>query len=338
MSLQRSIILLLSIVLLAACWVGVGELNDRDTGNDISVIRYDRLQTEYAHFNSVSAQQKMHTTYGRLTQILVEEILAIGNVSDSNINEKIKAFYSDSTLLQLMNDVETKFANFNAIENELSKGFQRLQKELPTLVVPAIYTQISALNESIVVDDSLLAISLDKYMGEDYPLYNSYYYDYQCHSMRPDRIIPDCFVFYLIGGYPLPPLADRTLVERMIRRGQIYYVVQQALGYKSIFDVVGYSAAETKWWQANRTEVWEYLVRHQMLASTDPMDARRLMYPAPSTSFFGENSPAFVGVCMGAEIVAAYMKKNKKISLEALLHTTNYQDILLGSGYTMHAP
>ena len=337
MKARRFFILLLAIVLLAACWVSVGDLNGHGNNDDISVVRYDRLQNEYARFNSVSALQKMNTTYGRATQILVEEILAIGSVSDSDVNEKIKLFYSDSTLLRLMDDVETKFPDLDDIEDELDKGFKRLQKELPSLVIPTVYSQVSALNESIVVADSLLGISLDKYMGEDYPLYNRYYYDYQCRSMRPDRIVPDCFIFYLIGGYPLPSLIDWTLLERIIRQGQIYYVVQQALGYKSISDVIGYSTAEEKWWLENCSEVWEYLVRNRMLTSTDPMVVRRLMYPAPSTSFFGENSPAFIGVCMGTEIVSAYMKKNKKVTLEELLHTTNYQKILEGSGYTTEA-
>lgn len=338
MKARRYFILLLVMVLLAACWISVGDLNGQGSDDHISVIRYDRLQNEYARFNSVSALQKMNTTYGRATQILVEEILAIGSVSDSDANEKIQAFYSDSTLLQLMDDVEVKFTDLTDIEEELNKGFERLQKELPSLIIPTVYSQISALNESIVVADSLLGISLDKYMGEDYPLYNRYYYDYQCHSMRPDRIVPDCFVFYLIGAYPLPPLSDWTLLERMIRQGQIYYAVQKALGYSSISGVIGYSDAEEKWWSENCSEVWEYLVRNQMLTSTDPMVIRRLMYPAPSTSFFGENSPAFIGICMGAEIISAYMKKNKKVTLEELLHTTNYQDLLEGSGYTLSAP
>jgi len=326
------------MMLLAACWISVGDLNSHANADEISVVRYDRLQNEYARFNSISALQKMNTTYGRPTQILVEEILAIGSVSDSDVNEKIKIFYSDSTLLQLMDDVQTQFADVSSMEEELAKGFNRLKKELPALIIPTVYSQVSALNESIVVADSLLGISLDKYLGEDYPLYSRFYYDYQCRSMRPDRIIPDCLTFYLIGGYPLPPMKDWTLLERIIRQGQIYYVVQQALGYPCVADVIGYSDTEKKWWSENRSEVWEYLLRNQMLNSTDPMVIRRLMYPAPSTSFFGENSPAFIGVCMGGEIISAYMKKNKKVTLQELLHTDNYHNLLAGSGYTLDTP
>lgn len=333
MKTRKYIIFILLMTLLTACWYSVGDLSAQKGEDEISVVRYDRLQNEYIRFNSVSALQKMNTTYGRATQILLEEILTIGSVSDSDINEKVKAFYSDSTLLRLINDVEVQFSDISDIEEELSKGFKRLKKELPLLVVPSVYTQISALNESIVVADSLLGISLDKYMGEDYALYNRFYYDYQTRSMRPDRIVPDCFIYYMVGGYPLPPLNTRTLLERILRQGQLYYAIQQALDYDSIADVIGYSEEEKKWWTDNKAEVWEYLVRNKMLNSTDPMVIRRLMYPVPSTSFFGENSPAFIGICMGGEIVSAYMKKNKKVTLEELLHMTDVNELVKGARF-----
>ena len=92
-----------------------------------------------------------------------------------------------------------------------------------------IYTQISAFNESIVLSDSVLGISLDKYMGEDYPLYKRFYYNYQRRTMRPDRIVPDCLVFYLMSQYPFPMDYSRTLLDVMMHYGKINYVVQHLL-------------------------------------------------------------------------------------------------------------
>ena len=46
-------------------------------------------------------------------------------------------------------------------------------------MIPMIYTQISAFNESIVLSDSVLGISLDKYMGEDYPLYKRFFFKFR---------------------------------------------------------------------------------------------------------------------------------------------------------------
>ena len=91
--------------------------------------------------------------------------------------------------------------SLDEVEKGLNKGFWKLKKEVPDTKVPFIYSQVSAFNESIILVDSLLGISLDKYMGEDYPLYKRFYYDYQCRSMRPERIVPDCFAFYLLSRY-----------------------------------------------------------------------------------------------------------------------------------------
>lgn len=63
-------------------------------------------------------------------------------------------------------DVEAKYPNLDEVEKGLSKGFRKLKKEVPDTKVPFIYSQVSAFNESIILVDSLLGISLDKYMGK----------------------------------------------------------------------------------------------------------------------------------------------------------------------------
>lgn len=60
------------------------------------------------------------------------------------------------------------------IEKKLTKGFKQLKKEVPSLPVPHFYAQLSALNQSVVVGDSIVGFSIDKYMGADYPLYKRF--------------------------------------------------------------------------------------------------------------------------------------------------------------------
>lgn len=48
-----------------------------------------------------------------------------------------------------------------------------MKKEVPALFVPHFYAQIAALNQSVVVGDSILGFSIDKYMGADYPYINA---------------------------------------------------------------------------------------------------------------------------------------------------------------------
>ncbi|WP_321332995.1 gliding motility lipoprotein GldB [uncultured Bacteroides sp.] len=333
---QRGLFFLFLIALFAtSCKVNSDKPKERIEDEHISVIRYDKLLNEYVKFNSLSALQKMNTENMQATKMLIENVLAIGSVDDDHITQKLKAFYSDSTLLSLMSDVETRFPNLNKVERGLTKGFRKLKKEVPEIKVPRIYAQISALNESIVVGDSLLGFSLDKYMGENYPLYKRYYYDYQCRSMSPERIVPDCFIFYLLSEYPIPANDKRTLLDVMLHYGKINYIVEQILEYHSPEDMLSYTEAEKKWCKENRKKIWEYMLNNGHLQATDPMLIREYTKSAPFTAFYGHESPSLLGIWMGAQIVTSYMKHHKKVTLHDLLQMTDYNRMLSESNYNV---
>lgn len=329
MKTRNSYILLLLIGLLfASCRMSTGEpVKDPIEEEGISVVRYDKLLDEYVRFNSFSALQKMNIEYRRPTKLLIEDVLAIGQVNDDNILRKLRAYYSDTTLLRLMDDVQARYPDLQEVEKDLTKGFRELQKEVPGLLVPTVYSQISALNESVIVTDSLLGISLDKYMGEDYPLYKRFYYAYQRRTMRPDRIVPDCFIFFLMSEYPFPMEHGRTLLDVMLHYGKINYVVKQILDYSSSEEVLGYSPEEKQWCHDHRKDVWEFIARNNHLAATDPMVVRQYTKPAPSKIFFGEDAPSLVGTWLGTQIIESYMKRHKGMGLQQLLEMTDYKEM-----------
>lgn len=61
--------------------------------------------------------------------------------------------------------VESEYANTDDLNRQLSTAFNRLKQSLPAIEVPKVYTQISALDQSIVVGNGTIGISLDKYLG-----------------------------------------------------------------------------------------------------------------------------------------------------------------------------
>lgn len=334
MKLRNPLLLIIIGVIAVACRMGAGEgtlLHNDENG--ISVVRFDKLLNEYVRSNSFSALQKMNMEYRQPTKILIEEVLGLGQVSDDTISQKLKTFYSDTTLLRLMADVETRFPNLDEIEKGLTKGFEKLKKEVPGIKIPLVYSQISAFNESVVLSDTLLGISLDKYMGEDYPLYRRFYYDYQCRSMRPDRIVPDCFVFYLMSKYAFPFQEGCSLLDRMMHVGKINYAVQILLDYRSSGEIMGYTADEEKWCIENEKNIWEYMLKNNHLYVRDPMIVRKYMKPAPFTAFFGNDAPALLGTWMGTRIVSSYMKHHDDVSLSELLQNTDYRRMLEESKY-----
>lgn len=323
----KSYILLVCCLCLAACEWGAGG-GGKGSDVDIKVCRFDKLLNEYVSLNSFSALQKMNTEYPQETKILVEDVLTVGEVDDDRINSLLKAYYADSTIRILMQDALEKFGDMKDIERQLTKGFRRLKKEIPSLKVPRVYAQISALNQSVVVGDSILGFSIDKYMGADYLLYKKYYYEYQCRTMEPSRIVPDCFMYYLISEYPFPWDWNRSLVDHMMHSGKMHWIISRILDYDSLEEEIGYTKAEAAWCEKNRKEIWNYVMRNHHLDAKDPMLLRMYLRPAPSTACFGDDSPFELGVWIGAQIIDAYMKKNKEVTIAGLLEDHDYRKML----------
>lgn len=330
---MKGLMLCVCCLSMVACQWKIGE--ERNGENEVKVCRFDKLLNEYVSMESFSALQKMNTEYPQETKILMEDVLNIGKVDDERINSRLRAYYADSTIRTLMGDALEKYEDMKSIEHRLTKGFRKLKEEIPMLKVPRVYAQISALNQSVVVGDGILGFSIDKYMGTDYPIYKKYYYDYQCRTMEPSRIVPDCFMYYLISEYPFPWEWNRSLLDHIMHYGKVHWVIAQILDYDSLEEEIGYTKAEAEWCGKNKQGIWNYVMQNRHLEAKDPMLLRMYMRPAPCTVCFGEDSPYELGVWIGAKLIDAYMKKNKEVTIAQLLEDTDYRKMLADIHYKL---
>lgn len=312
-----------------SCNLGTRKEGKGVVEQDIKVFRYDKLVHEYVEYNSFSSFQKMNSEHLQATKFLIEDVLRLGQVNDARIYQKLKKLYLDSTVHHLMTEASSKYADMSELEKGLTKGFRKLKKQVPSIKIPAVYAQISVLNESLVVGDSLLGISIDKYMGQDYPLYKKYFYNYQRKSLNPDRILPDCFYYYLLSVYPLPEKPYCRLIDRMIHLGKLHYIVAKLLDYDSFGEELNYTSNEEEWCEKNRAYMWNYIVKNKHLYSTDPMVIRKYIKSAPYTDYFGSHSPMMTGVWLGTQIVDSYMNSHKDMSIKKLLEMSDYTKMLV---------
>lgn len=193
----------------------------------VSIQRYDRIETLYLTTGDYSALQQMNTVYPTQTRMLLEDVLQLGKVNDRDINSKFLYFFQDSTLQMMLSDVQHEFADMDDVNQEMAASFERLKEELPDMEIPEIYTQIGSFDQSIVVGNNTLGVSLDKYLGIDYPFYVSHYSEEQRQLMVRSMIVPDCLAFYILSLYPLPFNDQQSQQERDNHMGKIQWVVNQ---------------------------------------------------------------------------------------------------------------
>ena len=234
--------------------------HDSNTDIEVSVERYDRIEMLYLTTGDYSALQQMNTSFPQQTRTLIEDVLQLGQVNDTEINHKFLHFFQDSTLQVLISDVQRQFANMDDINESLSQAFQRLKEELPSVEIPQIYTQVGSFDQSIIVGNNTLGISLDKYLGADYPFYRDHYSESQREVMTRSMIVPDCLGFYILSLFPMPRTEMLSQADRDTHMGKIQWVVNKITN-RDIFHNSFVSAVEN-YMKRNKHQTVEQMLRN----------------------------------------------------------------------------
>ena len=234
---MRKVYFILAIVMVAClgCQWQLKPHSDTDDELKVTIARYDRIENLYLTTGDYSALQQMNTYFPTQTRMLIEDVLQLGKVNDPDINTKFLYFFQDSTLQTMLQDVQREFADMEDIEEELTDAFERLRDEMPEVELPEVYAQIGSFDQSIVVGNKSLGVCLDKYLGVDYPFYQTYYDEGQRRMMVRSMIVPDCLSFYILSLYPLPAELLESKPYRDFHMGKIQWLVNQLLS-KKVFE------------------------------------------------------------------------------------------------------
>ena len=196
--------------------------------------------------------------------------------------------------------------------------------------IPAVYMHVSGLQQNILVADSLLSVSIDKYLGSDYPLYKDFFHNYQLQKMTPEHIVPDYLKAWLLSEYPFNG-NNSALLDRMIYEGKIKYVIQKALPQVLPEILWGYTSSEYQWCKKNEKIIWQTIIERNHLYTPDAATTAGYFADRPS-DFISNDAPGNLGSWIGRQIVAKYMDRTKS-SIEDLIKNNNYQEILRVSRY-----
>ena len=222
------------ILLCTACnWVLKSNSTEK---KHIEVVRYDRLESRYLTTGDFSALQEMKTEYA----------------IEPDINSTLLNYYQDTTLQKLIADVEEQYSDMDDVNQDLTKAFTKAKKEIKNITIPTIYTQIGAFDQSIIVGEQTIGISLDKYLGADYPLYQKYYHANQRTTMTREYITPDCLFFYLMSLYPMKNAENSNQQAKDMHTARLMYVTNQLVG-REAFNTNGVKTVE------------KYMKRHDKL-------------------------------------------------------------------------
>jgi len=302
-------------------------------------IRIERLEKDLFTLNPeeiVSKVPALKQKYRGFLQ-LFSYIINTGDINETSFGDLLVRFCTDKQNNDVFSLAMKIYPDTKNIEHGLQEGFRHYLYYFPERSVPVVYTCITGFNNSIITGDSILGIGLDRYLGADC----SYYprleiYKYMAARMTPENIVSDCMYAWGASEWDFSTLnyAADNLITEMIHYGKLKYFERCMLPETPDEIIFGFTPDQMRFCRNNESQMWQYLIEHDLLFSTDQFIIRKLTGEAPFTSYFTNESPGRAAVWIGFRIIESFMLKNSASKIEEMMTNTDIQEILGKAKYS----
>ena len=297
-------------------------------------VRINRFDLDFIALDTadmVSGLIALEQNYPAFYPVFLSDVLMMHEEDTIENANQISNFLQDTTFSRVHQQVKSIFQDTRELENQLSTAFSYLNHYFPDLQLPEIYFFVSGFNHQFVLNDSILGIGSDLYLGADFPLYGDITYEYLIRNMRKEMLVTDILNTLLHAKFRFSD--DVNLLNTMLYEGKILYLKSILMPKVRPELIMGYSKAQIDWCVKYEKQIWTTILEKKHLYSTDYMLINQYINTAPFTAPVSAESPGRLGAWVGWQIVQKYMQNNKEVDLEELMSGNNYQSILEKSLY-----
>jgi hypothetical protein len=286
--------------------------------------------------NTAAQLHALAQKYPDFFGLFVAQIMAFGEPSDTaKMYPILLSFIKNTDMRYLYDTCMVQYPNLSDLEADLSQSFKYVQYYLPQQHVPQVISHISAFGPAAVtVDDELLAINLDMYMGDNFAPYNSSEFPrYLSKRFRREYIVPNSLRAYAKGIYSMTDKELPRLIDQMVYEGKLLYFLDLVLPNTPDSLKIGYTQADLAWCAKSEPEIWAFLLEQELLYNTHANVFYKYLEEAPNTNGMPTESPGRVGVWVGWQIVRHFMQQNPNTTFDELMGIKDGQTILKQAKY-----
>ncbi len=276
----------------------------------------------------------LESQFPKMLPLYVEGVLQMGAWNSSTTRNELNQLLSNKDIQALYHDVLAKFpeGELQPQKRELEEALKNYAHYFPGQALPELYTLMSMFSYNIIIDEGVLGISLDMYLGSEYKFYPSTSIPkYRFKNFEPEFMVSDALKAFLIAEFDQG--GGQTLLEQMVFFGKIAYLQKAFLPGVEENMYFNYNPEELAWCEDNESEIWFHFVDMELLYSTETAQIRKYMDDAPFIPGFPEGSSARVGKWIGYQVVNAYMNEHPETSLQDLMSDQDANKFLIKSKY-----
>ncbi len=331
---QKKYFIIACLMALTACQHGRTYFPKDLETQDVEIVRFDRALLNVNESTVGQDIRVLYDEYPVFMPLWVEDILGIPSWDTTILEQQLPKFLEDTLYgFKQTNALERElFADISDIQKPLNKAFTRIHWLYPEMEIPTLYLFISGFVTPIFMEDDLIGIGADMYLGSDYEYYNRVVYEYQKQTMRKECIPVDVVSAYLFRTLPYTSTKSR-LLDQMIYRGKVMYLTAQLFDDLPGYEVMGWTKDQWKWCERNEEAIWHLVMDKRDLFKTESLVLTSYLNDGPFTSEVSQDSPGRLGIWLGWRIVESYMAHNEDVTLQELIAEPDAQKILEESYY-----
>lgn len=306
---------------------------------DMTKPEFKRLDTDLFALNETNFEASsaaLIQSYGPVYQKYLMNPLRIAGTEDSLYQSSVLAFIRDKDIRRAHAEIAKLYpdAKTQSLQTQLLDCIKHFKYHFPKRNIPnqVVFCQTGWNYAFAYVDHSFL-IGLDMYLGEQSEFYKMLSYpQYQVRKMSADYVLPDVARGWLLTEFDNSE-GENTLLNQAIFYGKLFYAVNALLPESEDSLIIGYTGKQLQYCDAYEKKLWGYFAEKNRLYENNLELVRELTSDGPFTGSISKECPPRIAMWVGWQIVKAYMKNNKTVSLEELMLEKSATKILNKSKY-----
>lgn len=323
---KRIALILAGIVMLAGCRSkGIPDVSGIKVSLQVERFEQDFFAIDTNHIPA--SLQQLGIKYPSFLPDYLQGILELPPGSDTSLQVQVvlRRFIADYHSVKVA--AEKAIPDIAPFKKQAERGLQFVKYYFPAYKLPGkLITFIGPMEGySDILTKDALAVGLQLHLGKDNALYTSttgqeFFPLYISRRFTPDYIVVNCMK-NIVNDIAPGKYVSKPLVEQMVEEGKRLYVLDQLLPETADTLKIGYTARELQWCYNYEGKIWNFFLTNNLLMSTEPGLMKDYLNEAPHTLAFGDDSPGFVGLFVGRQIVKKYLEKHPDMSPAELLKT-----------------
>jgi hypothetical protein len=285
---------------------------DSQPSQPLSIERLDQCVVSSARFDS-------------LMQVGFTALMEINGVEVNAQNlDSVRRAYVDSRAVQVFQaDIERYLPPLDSVEQVLGHAAEAYSAG----TVGTVFGMVSPYSQSVITVGENVFVGLNHYLGEDYPGYAGRFPQYMLQRKTLAKLPTDVMQAVVVRDNPPQFTQNPTLLSRMLYDGAVTHCVLATMPAETtIGAVLGFSAEQIHWCEENEARIWMTIIEQNLLYSTDPLVADKLLKPSPVSTLINGNAPGETARWVAWRIVQAYVERHPDANSSALLSPSFYNE------------